>query len=58
MIPEMWVPILMQNRDNVLRVIDTYLDKMQQLRQAIADYDEAGTDRLIRDANRIKKIIR
>ena len=56
--PEMWVPILMQNRDNVLRVIDTYLDKMQQLRQAIADYDEAGTDRLIRDANRIKKIIR
>ena len=56
--PEMWVPILMQNRDNVLHVIDTYLEKMQLFRQAIADYDEAGTDRLIRDANRIKKIIR
>ena len=54
----MWVPILMQNRDNILHVIDTYLEKMQLFRQAIADYDEAGTDRLIRDANRIKKIIR
>jgi prephenate dehydrogenase len=54
----MWVPILTQNRDNVLRVIDTYLEKMRQFRDAIADYDESRIDELIREANRIKKIIR
>ena len=55
---DMWVPILTQNRDNVLRVIDTYLEKMGQFRDAIAEYDESRIEELIREANRIKKIIR
>lgn len=55
---DMWVPILTQNRDNVLRVIDTYLEKMNEFRDAIADYDEEKIEKLIADANRIKKIIR
>ena len=55
---DMWVPILTQNRDNVLKVIDTYLDKMKEFRDAIADYDESKIRDLICEANRIKKIIR
>ena len=55
---DMWVPILTQNRDNVLRVIDTYLEKMKDFRDAIADYDEDRIEELIQEANRIKKIIR
>ena len=55
---DMWVPILTQNRDNVLQVIDTYLEKMTRFRNAIADFDEDGIRSLIEDANRIKKIIR
>jgi prephenate dehydrogenase len=55
---DMWVPILTQNRDNVLRVIDTYLDKMKLFRDAVANYDEARIRELIHEANRIKKIIR
>ena len=55
---DMWVPILSQNRDNVLHVIDTYLSKMQEFRDAIADYDEAKITELIHEANRIKKILR
>ncbi|MCR5018750.1 MAG: prephenate dehydrogenase [Bacteroidales bacterium] len=55
---DMWVPILTQNRDNVLRVIDTYLDKMKEFRDAVAEYDEARIRELIQEANRIKKIIR
>ena len=55
---EMWVPILTQNRDNVLHVIDTYLEKMNEFRQAIADYDEDRIGELIHEANRIKKILR
>lgn len=55
---DMWVPILSQNRDNVLRVIDTYIEKMGLFRKAIADFDEDGIRSLIEEANRIKKIIR
>ena len=55
---DMWVPILTQNRDNVLRVIDTYLEKMKEFRNAVANYDEARIRELIQEANKIKKIIR
>ncbi len=55
---DMWVPILSQNHDNVLHVMDTYIDKMQQFRDAIATYDEAKIRELIAEANKIKKILR
>lgn len=55
---DMWVPILSQNRDNVLQVIDTYIDKMKAFREAIADYDEDAIRDLIENANKIKRIIR
>ena len=55
---DMWVPILSQNHDNVLHVMDTYIDKMQQFRDAIATYDEAKIRELIAEANRIKRILR
>jgi prephenate dehydrogenase len=54
----MWTPILSQNRDNVLQVMDTYIEKMNAFRQAIADGDEDVVRRLIEDANRIRRIIR
>lgn len=56
--PEMWVPIFMQNRDNVLAVMDTYIEKIQAFRKAIDDMDEAAITELIQGANRIKRIIR
>jgi prephenate dehydrogenase len=55
---DMWVPIFMQNRDNLLRVIDAYMEKMQEFREAIDQYDEDKVRALIDEANRIKKIIR
>ena len=55
---DMWVPILSQNHDNVLRVIDTYIEKMKAFRTAIAEYDQDQIRSLIEEANRIKKIIR
>jgi len=55
---DMWVPIFSQNRENVLQVIDTYIDKMKDFRKAIDDYDEDAIRSLIMDANKIKRIIR
>ena len=55
---DMWVPIFSQNRDNVLKVLDTYIEKIGEFRQAIEDYDSDRTRELIEQANKIKKIIR
>lgn len=55
---DMWVPILMQNRENVLRVIDTYIEKLGEFREAIDNFDSDRIRELIEQANRIKKIIR
>lgn len=56
--PDMWTPILSQNRDNVLHVMDTYIEKMKAFRDAISDGDEDKVRKLIEDANRIRRIIR
>jgi prephenate dehydrogenase len=55
---DMWIPILSQNRDNVLRVMDTYIDKMKEFRKAIDEGDEERIRELIEQANKIKKILR
>lgn len=56
--PDMWTPILTQNRDNILHVMDTYIDKMNAFRNAIAEGDEDEIRRLIEESNKIRRIIR
>lgn len=55
---DMWTPILLQNSENVLRVMDTYMDKLKAFREAIEDGNEEAVRELIQDANRIRRIIR
>lgn len=55
---DMWVPILSQNRDNVLKVMDTYIEKMNEFRDAISSGNEKRIRELIGEANRIKRILR
>ena len=55
---DMWVPILLQNRDNMLQVMDTYMKEIQQFRDAIATFDEARLRELITEANKIKRILK
>ena len=56
--PDMWTPILSQNRENVLHVMDTYIEKMNEFRKAIAEGDEPRVRSLIEEANRIRRIFR
>ena len=56
--PDMWTPILSQNKENVLHVMDTYIEKMNAFRQAVAEGDEDAIRSLIEEANRIRRIIR
>ncbi|MBP5421303.1 MAG: prephenate dehydrogenase [Paludibacteraceae bacterium] len=55
---DMWVPIFMQNKENVLSVLDAYMDKLSQFKTAMEQNDEQALRNLIEDANRIKRILR
>jgi prephenate dehydrogenase len=55
---DMWTPILLQNRENVLHVMETYTGMLEAFRKALEESDEEAIRRLIEDANRIKRIIR
>ena len=54
---KMWRPIFEQNRDNILTVLDNYIDKVQEFREAIASGDGEQVERLIIEANKIKRIL-
>jgi prephenate dehydrogenase len=56
--PDMWTPIFYENSANLLEVIDTYIEKMQAFRQGIADSNLAEIYSLIREANKIQKILK
>ncbi len=55
---DMWTPIFLQNKENVLSVLDSYMDKLQQFKEAIKEHDENALRKLIEEANRIKRILR
>ncbi len=53
----MWMPIFMLNNENVLDVMDNYIGKLQQFRDAISNKDETEIIRLIEESNKIKKVL-
>lgn len=54
----MWAPIFLQNKENVLSVLDSYMDKLQAFKTALENNDEKALHVLIDEANRIKRILR
>ena len=50
----MWAELFMENRDNLLREIDFFIDSMQQYRDAIKDGGTARLTELLDEGRRIK----
>lgn len=53
----MWVPIFSQNRENVIEVMDTYIKKMTEFKDAIAEGNDMRVEELILEANIIQKTL-
>ena len=56
--PAMWVPIFMQNKENVLDVLDEHISQLTKFKNSIEKGDENYLKELIHDANKIKRIIK
>ncbi len=55
--PAMWVPIFMQNKENVLDVLKEHIAQLQRFKESIEQEDGDYLLKLISDANKIKRII-
>ncbi|MER3473878.1 MAG: prephenate dehydrogenase/arogenate dehydrogenase family protein [Armatimonadota bacterium] len=53
--PELWRDIFLHNREHVLRAIDEFLGKLQEVRSAIADEDAETIQRLFTEAHILRQ---
>lgn len=56
--PFMWVPIFMQNKENILDVLTEHIEQLKKFKESIVNGDQENLQRLIADANKIKRIIK
>ncbi len=56
--PAMWVPIFLQNKDNVVDVLKEHIAQLERFKESIEKEDEQYLMRLIMDANKIKRILK
>lgn len=54
----MWQPIFEQNKDNVLIVLDTYINKLQQFKKYMEEDDNKAVYDMIDEANKIRRILK
>lgn len=56
--PAMWVPIFMQNKENVLDVLKEHISQLERFKESLEKEDNQYLLKLIEDANKIRKIIK
>lgn len=56
--PAMWIPIFMQNRDNVLDVLNEHISQLRKFKACLEKENYDYLKELIEHANTIKKIIK
>jgi len=54
----MWVPIFMQNRENVLDVLKEHIAQLERFKESIEKEDHEYLLRLIGEANKIRRILK
>jgi prephenate dehydrogenase len=56
--PAMWVPIFRQNRENVLDVLNEHISQLRKFKSCLEKENWEYLEELIRDANKIRRIIK
>ncbi|MEP6615827.1 MAG: prephenate dehydrogenase [Ginsengibacter sp.] len=56
--PAMWVPIFMQNRENVLDVLNEHISQLRKFKSCLEKENYAYLTELIENANKIKRILK
>lgn len=54
----MWVPILLQNRENVLDVLDEHIAQLVKFRSSLEEKDQKCLGELMQNANKIGRVLK
>jgi prephenate dehydrogenase len=54
----MWVPIFIQNKENVLDVLNEHIEQLKKFRDSIVNDNGNELKGLIEEANKIRRIIK
>ncbi|WP_282630067.1 prephenate dehydrogenase [Empedobacter sedimenti] len=55
--PDMWTPILIQNRENLLNAIDAYQTQISKIRKMIEEKDAEDIHQYLKNTNDIRRIL-
>lgn len=55
--PDMWTPIFIQNRENLLTAIDAYQTEISKIRKMIDEKDEEDIHQYLKNTNDIRRIL-
>ncbi len=56
--PAMWTPIFEQNKDNVLEILDDYIENLEAFKAKLLDDDYDGIYSVMDNTNKIKEILK
>ncbi len=56
--PDMWTPIFMQNRENVLEVLQEHINQLQHVHDVLRNEDYEAFHKLIKKSNKIRRILK
>jgi len=56
--PGMWAPIFMQNKENVLDVLNEHISQLRKFKSALEKENMEFLNELMQNANKIKRIIK
>lgn len=54
---DMWVPIFEHNKDNIIAVMDTYIEKLNEFKDCINNYKSDDLSEMIKKSNNIKRVL-
>jgi prephenate dehydrogenase len=54
---EMWTPIFLQNKDNILEALNGYINNLEELKKLIINNDKESIIKDLNNINRVKKIL-
>ena len=54
----MWVPVFMQNKENVLDVLNEHISQLRKIKSCLEKDNYEYLAELITDANKIKRILK
>ncbi|MDO5105983.1 prephenate dehydrogenase [Capnocytophaga sp.] len=55
---DMWCPIFLENKNNVIKALDEYIKNLQEMRTIIYNQEKDALQKTIKDANYIRKVLK